>query len=350
MKQDNNAKVVNTMDTVIKKQRFNSHLKGRDGRPVESYLVVSAPDSQRVKWEDQQNQLECTPMATLKAEPRTSLGRQWNARCAAEEWLDQWKVWAGNTLRLQSEVGSHTAGYEDNSQRNEAERLDSMRSPSSTSGREITCYGTTKELEKGTGNSTNRGSGKVPYDNHIRKRSKCEIWKSHSLPHNDTPETSPHKGQPSTDYNSEDITSSDYNGNMISPKSEGFRQRLKFKKFRKRAEVNSVRCMDKADNLCTLDRPSKFQLSPSCAESEYTTDSNRRSPVGSDTIRQPVHNTNFNNTENRDNHQSKNYTEGTSTPITHGKYSSGDNLVYSRRTLKKFKRLHRNQRRQEMIN
>ena len=104
MTQETNVKDVIAMNNAIRKQRFNRFLKDREIRPAES-CKATLPSNKRITWEDEHRHDQ---EATLKTEPRNILRPQDDSRCAAEEWLNQWRIWAGKTLRLQLGKANHT--------------------------------------------------------------------------------------------------------------------------------------------------------------------------------------------------------------------------------------------------
>jgi hypothetical protein len=323
------------MAAAIKTQHFNSYLKGREERPTEPYYAEPGSgkvSTQRIKWEDQPDQQKRPQEVTLKAEPRISQGRPRDPRCVAEEWLNQWKVWAGNTLRLRNDKVNHTVRGDGTSQKPQADGMSLTQCSSSTRDTDVSHEGTSIEMDQGTGTSYDPGSGKKLSNSQNRKESRCGIQKSYSLPHEN-----------------EDITLDDYNGEVMSPKAEGFRQRLKDKKFRKRAEVNTARYMDRTAQILSLERSSKYPFSTICAESEVVRcDSNKRTTSGIDTRGKRIHNNN-NDQQYMGIHLKSDVDEMKAfEPYT--KYSTGDNLIYSKRIRKRNKRFHRNQQRQELLN
>jgi hypothetical protein len=99
----------------IKKHRFNSLPEGGEGRPQEVDYGSSKPSYKfkRISWMDAQKHAN---EATLKAQPLSHTGRCENRRRAAEEWMDQWRVWAGETLRLKENKTYHTVRGDGTSQ------------------------------------------------------------------------------------------------------------------------------------------------------------------------------------------------------------------------------------------
>jgi hypothetical protein len=167
-------------------------------------------------------------------------------------------------------------------------------------------------------------------------KSKCGIQKSHLLPHDNIS---------TKEYSYEDITSSDYNGELISPKAEGFRQRLKDKKFARRAETNTVQYMDKTAKSSTLKH--RHQFSTICAESEVVRcDSNKRTTSGVDTRVKQAFNRDQQDLDTIN--ETVNPTSDFNT--THPNIRPYKNSKTSRRIQKRNKKLHRYQKRQDLIN
>jgi len=162
MKQETNVKTVIAMDNVIRKQRFNSFLKGREKRPTESCMAILPHSDQSQTdgsyWKDWNiHEQEATPLIAH----RYILRHQNHSKNSEEEWLNQWKVWAGNTLRLQTSQANHTVGGDGTPQKHKAENKDPTQKSSKTYGWDSSCYGTTKELDHGTGISTGPESSKI---------------------------------------------------------------------------------------------------------------------------------------------------------------------------------------------
>ena len=338
--------MVTNVKPAIKKQYFNSYLEEGEERPTEPDYAVSASgrkSMKRIKWQEQQKRSQ---EVTLKAEPQISMGRQRDARCAAEEWLNQWKVWAGNTLRLQINKDDHTVRGDGTSQKRKAGLIDPAQTSSSTRDTDVSCYGPSNDLGKGTGTTADPGSRKNLCDSKVRMESKREITKSHSSPQNDGFKTPTPKRQPSQKHLNGDITSSDYNGELINPKAEGFRQRLKDKKFRRRAEVKAVRFVDKMDDLRSYDRHPELTFSTICAESEVVRcDSNKRTTSGIDTRGKRIHKTTH---QNKGIHHSID-TRKVGTPEPSSQFSNEPVDTLNKKKMTKIKKQGRNTKRQQLI-
>ena len=118
---------------------------------------------------------------------------------------------------------------------------------------------------------------------------------------------------------------------MINPKAEGFRQRLKDTKHKRRAETNTAKIMDKPAMWNSLDR---HQSSTICAESEVVRcDSNKRTIPGID-------NSGLDMQQN----------EGNLTDPNHSAVRTNTHSRLSRRTQKRNKKANRTQKRLELLN
>jgi hypothetical protein len=206
---------------------------------------------------------------------------------------------------------------------------------SSTRDTDVLTEGATTGMVKGIRTSYDPGSGKRVSNSRNRTESKCEIRKSHLLPSYDVP---------TRKHYDEDITSNDYNGELISPKAEGFRQRLKDKQHQRRAETNTVQYLDKA----VKSRP-RHQFSTICAESEVVRcDSNKRTNSGVDIRDTYVHNNNTNDTGRMATHDNGAPEFENDTNFTEQVYNQSRRSM--KRLQKRNRKLHRNQKRQDLIN